>query len=231
MLMLHYDGGFAIQHYDSDKELLLHRYSGFLTPLFPLNIFPISLLIFFYLKKRRVFASLFVSIILILSATSFRYMAPLLFIPFVSTIDYKKGDKLLMIGDILLQSYASVTSFIESSSLLSYLEGLKIWGTYGKSEIVIFHLVLLVTLLSIDYFTFASQKLGVGRFLAEDPSRPPIIYFILILLYAAVLLAFGKEGAANRAAELSYYFLVIGVSIAIKQITLQEEQEEEKREA
>jgi len=46
---------------------------------------------------------------------------------------------------------------------------------------------------------------------------------MVLLIYAAVLLAMGREALANRYAEIAYYSLVVGVIVMLKDVLMEEE--------
>ncbi|MET1160005.1 MAG: hypothetical protein ABWW65_03500 [Thermoprotei archaeon] len=93
----------------------------------------------------------------------------------------------------------------------------------GESyEVVGIHLVVLsfvavYTLMYTPYF----RVTRIGSHIVGNPEAYPVALFILLLICAAVLLAFGNEYMANKYAELAYYSLVIGVILALKH-TLEE---------
>ncbi len=62
----------------------------------------------------------------------------------------------------------------------------------------------------------------IKRELLENPGRPFIIAFMILLIIAAVELAIGNEVLANRAAEIAYYYLVIGVILTIYAVVREE---------
>ncbi|NPA69283.1 MAG: hypothetical protein GXO26_00585, partial [Crenarchaeota archaeon] len=70
------------------------------------------------------------------------------------------------------------------------------------------------------------EREGIGktilRELKENPGRPFIIAFMVLLIIAAAELAIGNTTIANKLAEIAYYYLVIGVILTIATIVREE---------
>ncbi len=60
------------------------------------------------------------------------------------------------------------------------------------------------------------------RQILQNPERPFIIAFMILIVIAAVELALGYENAANKIAEIAYIYLVIGVILTIYSILREE---------
>ncbi|GEM_PF-5849317 len=56
----------------------------------------------------------------------------------------------------------------------------------------------------------------------ENPGRPFIIAFMILLIIAAIFLALGNEFLANKFAEYAYYNLVLGVVLQLIAIIKEE---------
>ncbi|NPA23434.1 MAG: hypothetical protein GXO23_03970, partial [Crenarchaeota archaeon] len=62
----------------------------------------------------------------------------------------------------------------------------------------------------------------IKKELKENPGRPFIIAFMILLIIAATELAIGNTAAANKLAEIAYYYLVIGVILTIYTVVKEE---------
>ena len=105
--------------------------------------------------------------------------------------------------------------------LPEYVAGFRAWwsGSPGQSSLIPAHFVLALTSLSLAYTaqlrSVEGRWGGVAAYFRENPGAVPVIAFMVLLVFAAALLAAGFEGGANRAAELAYYFLVAGVVLQL----------------
>jgi len=105
--------------------------------------------------------------------------------------------------------------------LPEYVAGFRAWwsGSPGQSSLIPAHFVLALTSLSLAYTaqlrSAEGRWGGVAAYLKENPGAVPVIAFMVLLVFAAALLAAGFEGSANKAAELAYYFLVAGVVLQL----------------
>ncbi len=77
------------------------------------------------------------------------------------------------------------------------------------------------------------NKTGIGEIikkeLKENPGRPFIIAFMILLIIAAAELAVGNSTIANKLAEIAYYYLVIGVVLTIYSVVREERRKIKER--
>lgn len=105
--------------------------------------------------------------------------------------------------------------------LPEYVAGFRAWwsGTPSQPSLIPAHFVLALTSLTVAYTAQLEVNEGrwgaVANYLRENPGAVPVTAFMALLVLAAGWLAAGFEGAANKAAELAYYFLVAGVALQL----------------
>jgi len=118
-------------------------------------------------------------------------------------------------------SLASTYFMMGAWGLPEYVAGFRAWwsGVAKHSSLIPAHFVLAFTSLAVAYTS--DLKAGGGRwgaladYLRENPGAVPVAAFMVLLVTAAAWLAAGFEAAANKAAELAYYFLVAGVALQL----------------
>jgi len=58
-------------------------------------------------------------------------------------------------------------------------------------------------------------KNKIASFMKKNPGEPFILAFIVLLIIASLLLALGRSNEASSVAEVSYYYLIIGVILQL----------------
>ncbi len=201
-----------------------------LTPLMPFNIL-VSIGLVIYVFRRIGFKSLFMSILLaymVLSIIGYGLVGFLLLSMYLFSLMIFSKRYLLLIGGI---SVCVVTYYVlgMSVSINEYYAGLRSYVSGTDYEVLGIHVVLLsfITVYSVMNIPFLRAS-RIGKYLVENPGAYPVIQFMVLLIYAAILLALNHEGLANKAAELAYYSLVIGVVLSIVDVVREEKVEENK---
>jgi len=195
------------------------------SPLWPLDI-AILLTLFIYMLYRSRFTPLTqgVMIVYLLSSfTSYYYVGFIVLSIYLSILMVYSRKYWLLAGSLPL--YILLSMVLRTQHYLpEYYSLLRTYLSSSSYEFVGIHLVVLsaLTLYTAMYTPYLRSS-KIGGYFVENPGAYPIIQFILLLIYAAIQLAYGNEVLANKAAELAYYSLVIGVILSLKQVLSERE--------
>ncbi len=108
-----------------------------------------------------------------------------------------------------------------SWGVINFADTLRRWWEGSKYPLAPVYLTLAFSCSSVAYSLALSEGGNNGPFskirnyLKDNLGVMPVLAFMASLISAAVYLALGYEGSANKLAELAYYFLVIGVGLQI----------------
>ncbi|MCD6301557.1 MAG: hypothetical protein J7L82_05750 [Staphylothermus sp.] len=208
---------------------------GLLLALLFSTLWPLDLVVLLvlgvYLYYRAGIAPLTHSIVIVYALLSFtnHYLVGFVLLSLYLTVSMIYSRKyLLLVGSVFLYTITFMvlgsTHYIASyySVLVMYLSG-KGHEALGI-HLVLLQVLALYTILHIPLFR-ASR---IGGYFIENPGAYPVIQFMLLLIYAAILLVMGNEYLANKVAELAYYSLVLGVILSLKQVVSEKEAEEKE---
>jgi len=104
-----------------------------------------------------------------------------------------------------------------ANALAGYMSG------RGCGVMGVYLALLPILLVYTAMYTPLFKGTKIGRYVVSNPGSYPVIQFMALLIYAAVLLALGNESLANRYAEVAYYSLVTGVALLLKQAVSEKE--------
>ena len=198
----------------------LLSYMGLFAPLSPLHV-PFALVLAYNVIRERSFSMILTVMIALVSSIlvliGLPYALPIVVLSYLVPLIVKvKEFRLQLLGFIVLQLLSLVTIFNGVGDLWSFINKLKTWvNTTSSSEVVIFYLATLTSAILIEYASIIRHWISQAQYFKENPGAIPIILFMASLIGAAILLACGNERAANRIAELAYYYLVIGVVLQL----------------
>lgn len=191
-----------------------------LSPLWPLDIV-LVLYLLIYMYKRHGFRSNSLLIIgagivyIVSSSMNYHIVGLIVLTGYMITSLIAVRKPLLLLG-VALSVLLTYQVLELSHTVTDYLFVLGMFFVRNGYEFVGIHIIVLLTV--IVYVSMSSsffKDTRIGRYITENPGAYPIIQFIVLLLYAAVQLTYGREVLANKYAELAYYSLVVGVALSI----------------
>ncbi len=201
------------------KSLKLLLYTGFLTPLSPLHLAPLSVFMVECALQKLYLQEILPILIIVLTLARFTVLVPILTL--LATIVLciaSRRSRWFITGSLALQLFSILCIHEGVVGLHAFIIELKTWAIGSSSNLTPFYTVLLFTLAFIDYFKLVHARFSSGGFFAEAPERVPVVMFMLLLCIAVALLGMDRRGLANKVAELAYYFLMVGVLMAFKSV-------------
>ena len=195
------------------------------SPLWPLDLV-LLLVLALYVFYKNGFTPLTHSVVivyLLFSFTSYNYIGFIILSAYLSILMLCSKKYSLLAGSFIL--YILLFMMLETSHyLLSYYSVLCMYLSGDTYELIGLHLVILsVLILYTAMYTPFLRTSRIGGYFVENPGAYPVIQFMILLIYAAVLLVFNNEALANKVAELAYYSLVLGVLFSLKQVVSEKE--------
>lgn len=191
-----------------ENELLL--LSVALDPLAPLNA--IALLIYLYRVLRR---RLYAAVTPLALYLALRAVNPLVALAVLAgTALTSLALRRAFAKTLALALLAVIAGLVLNSGVYSAPElyvALREWVARGVNSYIPIYIASVLNAVII-YITYGGRdSLAKG----SSPATVPTGLFMAFLTAAALLLALGREGDANRLAELAYYNLVIAVGLAL----------------
>ncbi len=203
-----------------------------LSPLWPLDIILlVSLSVYMYYRFRRD-SLLLVGVSIVYAVSSFTgyYVIGLILLAGFVVIVLASEKKFLLSLGVVFSALLTYQVLKLSHMVTDYLLVFKRFLVENGYEAVGIHIVVLLTVfIYVSMSTSFFRDTRIGRYFTENPGAYPVIQFMVLLVYAAVLLAYGNEALANKYAELAYYSLVVGVALSIPQALTENPEEEEEQ--
>jgi len=196
----------------------------FTAPMHPLELLPlIAATIYLTLRAGRIPLLYAVAVLyIVLSLVSLRVGVAVL-ATFALLLSIYVRRFWLALGGLVL-SALSYYMLGFSTDIYSYANALAGYISGGGCRVMGVYLALLpILVVYTAMYTPSFRGTRIGRYLVSNPGSYPVIQFMTLLIYAAVLLALGDESLANRYAEVAYYSLVTGVALLLKQVVSEKE--------
>jgi len=196
----------------------------FTAPMHPLELLPlIAVTVYLTLRAGRVPLLYAVAVLyIVLSSVSLRIGVAIL-AAFTLLLSIYVRRFWLALGGLTL-SALSYYMLGCSTDIYSYANALAGYMSGGGCEAMGVYLALLpILVVYTAMYTPFFRGTRIGGYIVSNPGSYPVIQFMVLLIYAAVLLALGNESLANRYAEVAYYSLVVGVVLLLKQVASENE--------
>jgi len=201
----------------------------FIAPMHPLELLPlIAVTIYISFRAERI-PLLYAIVILyiVLSFVSLR-IGVIVLTAFVLLLSIYIRRFWLALGSLML---SAISYYIlgYSTDIYSYVDALAIYISGRGYDAMGAHVALLsILIVYIAMYTPFFRDTRIGKYIVSNPGSYPVIQFMVLLIYAAILLALGNESLANRYTEIAYYSLVVGVALLLKQVVSEEESSSEE---
>jgi len=204
----------------------------FIAPIHPLELTPlIAITIYLSLRAGRIPMLYAVAVLyIVLSFVSLR-IGVIVLTAFVLLLSIYIRRFWLALGGLVLSavSYYILGFSTDIYSIYSYVNALVSYMSGRGCEAMGIYLALLsILLVFTTMYTPFFRDTRIGGYIVSNPGSYPVIQFMVLLIYAAILLALGNESLANRYAETAYYSLVVGVVLLLKQVAYEEESSSEE---
>jgi len=196
----------------------------FIAPIHPLELIPlIAIAVYLFLRAVRI-PLLYAVVVLyiVLSSVSLR-IGVIVLTTFVLLLSTYVRRFWLALGSLMLSAVSyyilgySMDIYSYVNALAGYISG------RGYEAMGIYIALLPILIVYIAMYTQFFRDTRIGGYIVSNPGSYPVIQFMALLIYVAILLALGNESLANRYAEIAYYSLVIGVVLLLKQVVSEDE--------
>ncbi|RLG88894.1 MAG: hypothetical protein DRO18_00470 [Thermoprotei archaeon] len=203
-----------------DKTLVVPTllFTVILTPLNPLGILTLTVTTITHIKRYHwllIPLTLTYTTLIILNLHIQATLLILITVP-ILYIAAKRRPSKLIIGLLIAGAFSTYMLTQGIINIIEYVEAVRTWITKGRPWYTAIYLTLVMVVAThIAVRTPISQDTKIAKYIKENPGAPPTIYFTVLLLAAATVLALGREKLANKFAEIAYYNLALGVTLQL----------------